>query len=190
MTGSDSKASSTICTCNGGFGASLSTKTNAAKSTFLICAVDPPLTVTTIKPTTTTKTATVSYTQPADGDSTPLGFIIMNLLHESDYGNWNYMSVSQGDLSEVFPISGSMMKSEVETGSQAKFCGQTTTFSTTKGGGILQGKSDTGAMFSCTEDYDHDPITIFSNNSPEKIIVTYMWKCWTSICAWENTPVS
>ncbi|PYI12289.1 hypothetical protein BO78DRAFT_412500 [Aspergillus sclerotiicarbonarius CBS 121057] len=44
------------CTCNGGYGVSLSTKTNAAHSTFPICAADPPLTVTTITPTTTSTT--------------------------------------------------------------------------------------------------------------------------------------
>ncbi|KAJ6092294.1 class V chitinase [Penicillium canescens] len=104
---------------------------------------------------------------------------------------WNYLSVqSQGNLNEVVQISGSLMKSKVETGSQAKFWDQTTTFRTTGNDGILTGESDTGAIFQCTVNYDHDPITIYPGDRPEKVVWTYMWKCWTNICVWENTPVS
>ncbi|KAJ5146324.1 uncharacterized protein N7515_000888 [Penicillium bovifimosum] len=191
VTGSASADISTICSCEGGFGASLSTKTNAAKSTFLICAVDPPLTITTIEPTTTTKTAKVTYTQPADSDSTPLGFVIMNEQHETENALWTYLSVqTHSDFDEMFQISGSLMKSKVEEGSQAKFCGQTTTFSPTGNGDLLKGKSDTGAIFTCTMDNDQDPITLYPSNRPEKIVFSYLWKCWTNICEWEDTPVS
>ncbi|KAJ5871359.1 uncharacterized protein N7529_003712 [Penicillium soppii] len=85
---------------------------------------------------------------------------------------------------------GSLMKSKVETGSQATFYDQTTTFRTSGNDGIFRGESDTGATFQCTVDYDHDPITIEMVDRPEKIGWTYMWKCWANINAWENTPVS
>ena len=40
----------------------------------------------------------------------------MNQQHKPDYSMWNYLSVqTQADLNEVVQISGSLMKSKVET---------------------------------------------------------------------------
>ncbi|KAH2125637.1 hypothetical protein KXW75_003140 [Aspergillus fumigatus] len=134
-----STSSSSYCSCDGGYGVTLSTKANKSKTTFLVCDVTPALTISTIKPTTTsTKPQSTSTTTSASG-STSTGFALymsywsasecpIGLTCEDD-GKWNAVMVENlwSDEAAV-PIKGTWNQNGMVDGSQATFCDQTSTF--------------------------------------------------------------
>lgn len=81
-----STAISTYYTCDGGYSVSLSTSTNAAKSTFLVYASDPPLTISTITPTpisTSRSTIVTSTKSSPTAEPTATGFVIAYVSYSS-----------------------------------------------------------------------------------------------------------
>lgn len=184
-------SASTYCNCEGGFGVSLSTKTNAAKSTFLVCAADPPLTVSTIKPTSTTTTKTTSKTTTTPS-ATATGFLITYVECESSIcpigqtcdsnGEWDFMAVQPlVDDAELVQISGTYNKGGMVSGSKAKFCDQTSTFTTD--GKLVDGSSSDGSYgsYSCKV----AEATVITVRDPDVGTVcseTYKWYCLTDMC--------
>ncbi|KAL2817448.1 hypothetical protein BDW59DRAFT_165963 [Aspergillus cavernicola] len=71
-----SSQTSTYCVCDGGYGLSASTKTNAAYSMYLIFAILPPLTITTIKPRPSTTIITTKGIATTTGSAqSATGFV-------------------------------------------------------------------------------------------------------------------
>ncbi|RAL04126.1 putative class V chitinase [Aspergillus ibericus CBS 121593] len=199
QTTSTGSSPSTYCTCNGGYGLALSTKTNAAHSTFLICAADPPLTVTTITPTTTTSTTTqpktTSTTTTTAAQSSTTGFAITYIqcsssicpvgkTCESD-GSFNFMGVQpfgDDDDDELVQISGSYNKEALVNGGKAKFCGQTSKF-TVKDDTVTgsSSKSEYGT-YSCLKYSDATSLTIYDKDNGITCESTPQYACLTEIC--------
>ncbi|OJZ80610.1 glycoside hydrolase family 18 protein [Aspergillus luchuensis CBS 106.47] len=134
-----STSSSSYCSCDGGYGVSLSTKANQAKTTFLVCDVTPALTISTITPTTTSTTSQSTSTTSSVSQSTSTGFALymtywsasecpIGLTCEDD-GKWNAVMVENlvGDETAL-PIRGTWNQGGMVDGSQATFCDQTSTF--------------------------------------------------------------
>lgn len=187
-------ASSTYCTCDGGFGVALSTKTNAAHSTFLICAADPALTVSTITPkttstSTTSKKPTTTTTTAATSEST--GFIIAFVQCSSSIcpigqtcdsnGSWDFMAVQElgsGDNDELVQIKGTYNNGGMKSGSKATFCGQTSTFTTS--GKLVEGASGDGD-YSCAVS-DATRITVYDTDTQITCTEDIQWNCLTDIC--------
>ncbi|KAJ6079162.1 hypothetical protein N7467_008915 [Penicillium canescens] len=145
-------SSSSYCSCDGGYGVSLSTKTNAAKSTFLVCGVTPALTVSTITPkTSSTKTTSTKTTTSSTSQSTSTGFSLAMVYwsaSECPIGStcekghkWNSMMVTTDN--EAAYLKGTWNKGGMVDGAKATFCGQTSTF-TIDGDNIKGTSSDRG----------------------------------------------
>lgn len=64
-------STSTYCTCKGGFAVDLSTETNTAHTTFMICGADPALTTSTIIATRISTKTTGTKTTTTQAASTP-----------------------------------------------------------------------------------------------------------------------
>lgn len=192
-TTSTGSSTSTYCSCNGGYGVSLSTKTNAAKSTFLICAADPAITVTTIIPSTTSTTKTTSKTTSTVSEPTSTGFALVYVGCESvtcpvgetcdKNGDWDFMAVQPlvSSNSDLVQISGTYNKGGMVTGTQAKFCDQTSTF--TIDGDLVKGSSsdDSYGTYTC-EVSQLGSATADEPSEQLSCTETYQWNCLTNIC--------
>ncbi|GAA83940.1 class V chitinase [Aspergillus luchuensis IFO 4308] len=189
-------STSTYCTCNGGYGISLSTKTNAAHSTFLICAADPPLTVTTITPTTsTTQKKTTSTTTTTASKSSETGFAItyvkcysstcpVGKTCEAD-GSFDVMGVQpfgDDDDAQIVQISGSYNQEALVNGGKAKFCGQTSKF--TVSGDNVSGSSSSSkyGTYTCLKYSDPTTVTVHDKDNGITCQSTPQYACLTDIC--------
>lgn len=184
----DGSSTSTYCTCDGGFAVDLSTKTNAAHTTFMVCAADPALTVSTITPTSTsTKTKTAT-----GASSTNTGFSIVYVTCETVScpkgetcdadGNFNFEGVQpHGSGSAPTQISGTYNKKGMVSGTKAKFCDQTSSF--TIDGDDVKGSSDDDsyADYTCkaTSSVDSE---YYDTDNMAKCTKSHQWDCITDIC--------
>ncbi|KAJ5814287.1 uncharacterized protein N7503_001037 [Penicillium pulvis] len=145
-----STSSSSYCSCDGGYGVTLSTKANKAQTTFLVCDVSPALTVSTILPKmTSTKTTSTSTTTSWDSDSTSVGFVIYQTYwstsecpigYTCESGDkWNAVYVVEDVDSDIILAQGTWNQGGMVDGSKAKFCDQTLTF--TVDGDNIKGSS-------------------------------------------------
>ncbi|PYI12290.1 glycoside hydrolase [Aspergillus sclerotiicarbonarius CBS 121057] len=191
-------STSTYCTCNGGYGVSLSTKTNAAHSTFLICAADPPLTVTTITPTTTSTTqkkTTSTTTTTTAAKSSNTGFAITYIKCSSSTcpvgetceasGSFDVMGVQplgDDDDADLVQISGSYNKETLVSGGKAKFCGQTSKF--TVSGDTVTGSSSSSkyGTYSCLKYSDATSVVVYDKDNGITCESTPQYACLTEIC--------
>lgn len=186
-------SSSSYCSCDGGYGVSLSTKTNAAKSTFLVCGVTPALTVSTITPkTTTTKTTSTKTTTASDSASTTISFAILQTYWSADEcpigltceknSEWNavYVSTKAGDF---IYVKGTWNSDGEIDGAKATFCGQTSTF--TKDGDEIKATSDDSkyGSYVCKEREGTLAGSNGSFSSSAQYEVTQEWICLSdSMC--------
>lgn len=190
-----SSQTSTYCSCDGGFGVNLSTKTNAAKTTFLVCDVDPALTVSTITPTATS-TSTMSTTKITTSESaTATGFYIWKMqcdelicpqlscsLNPADYMALRAVGNHGCSDSDLIQLKGTYDKDGMVEGATATFCGQTSTFSMPENG-VVSVTSDSGVSYECVDwnngnqdrrcDYDKTQRTC---------MLTPYFACITNIC--------
>ncbi|KAM0093788.1 hypothetical protein ACP6JD_002824 [Aspergillus fumigatus] len=188
-----STSSSSYCSCDGGYGVTLSTKANKSKTTFLVCDVTPALTISTIKPTTTsTKPQSTSTTTSASG-STSTGFALymsywsasecpIGLTCEDD-GKWNAVMVENlwSDEAAV-PIKGTWNQNGMVDGSQATFCDQTSTF--TIDGDDIKGSSSVSkyGSYVCKKRAIPEENTGYDPENTVSYDIEGAWACLTDIC--------
>ncbi|KAH2284926.1 hypothetical protein KXW02_002191 [Aspergillus fumigatus] len=188
-----SASSSSYCSCDGGYGVTLSTKANKSKTTFLVCDVTPALTISTIKPTTTsTKPQSTSTTTSASG-STSTGFALymsywsasecpIGLTCEDD-GKWNAVMVENlwSDEAAV-PIKGTWNQNGMVDGSQATFCDQTSTF--TIDGDDIKGSSSVSkyGSYVCKKRAIPEENTGYDPENTVSYDIEGAWACLTDIC--------
>lgn len=178
----EGSSTTTFCTCNGGWGAVLSTKTNAAKSTFLICAVDPPMTITTIQPTKTTSTTASKTTTTSTGsEPTETGFTIWKFSCSNDVDlDWYYnVVVPHGKFvcNDYVHIRGSYLENFIESRAEASFCGQTSEFYTLRDKSLWV-YSDSGSIYKC-QPWDNGGYAQACMNVPGHCMATPVWACIT-----------
>lgn len=188
-----STSSSSYCSCDGGYGVTLSTKANKSKTTFLVCDVTPALTISTIKPTTTsTKPQSTSTTTSASG-STSTGFALymsywsasecpIGLTCEDD-GKWNAVMVENLWSDEAAaPIKGTWNQNGMVDGSQATFCDQTSTF--TIDGDDIKGSSSVSkyGSYVCKKRAIPEENTGYDPENTVSYDIEGAWACLTDIC--------
>lgn len=187
-----SASSSSYCSCDGGYGVTLSTKANTAKTTFLVCDVTPELTVSTILPKTTS-TKTTSTTTSSASESTSTGFALymtywsasecpIGLTCESG-SKWNAVYVENlwGDQ-EAVPLKGTWNEGGMVDGSKATFCDQTSTF--TIDGDGLKGSSSSSkyGSYVCKKHAVPEENTWYDSENTVSYDITKAWECITDIC--------
>ncbi|GAT26858.1 class V chitinase [Aspergillus luchuensis] len=188
-----STSSSSYCSCDGGYGVSLSTKANQAKTTFLVCDVTPALTISTITPTTTSTTSQSTSTTSSVSQSTSTGFALymtywsasecpIGLTCEDD-GKWNAVMVENlvGDETAV-PIRGTWNQGGMVDGSQATFCDQTSTF--TIDGDDIKGSSSVSkyGSYVCKKAPVPEENTWYDSENTVAFDIEGAWACLTDIC--------
>ncbi|KAK9424886.1 putative chitinase [Seiridium unicorne] len=173
----DGSSTSTYCTCNGGFAVDLSTKTNAAHTTFMICGADPALTISTITPTSTSTKTTSTKTTTTMAASTQTGQTC------DSNGDFNFEGIQpqNPDNPDIVQISGTYNKGDMVTGTKAKFCGQTSSF--TIDGDNIKGSSgdDSYGSYTCEKSSISSDSYCDSDNM---VCCTedFQWDCLTDIC--------
>ncbi|KAI3006398.1 CAZyme family GH18 [Aspergillus niger] len=188
-----STSSSSYCSCDGGYGVSLSTKANQAKTTFLVCDVTPALKISTITPTTTSTTSQSTSTTSSVSQSTSTGFALymtywsasecpIGLTCEDD-GKWNAVMVENlvGDETAV-PIRGTWNQGGMVDGSQATFCDQTSTF--TIDGDDIKGSSSVSkyGSYVCKKAPVPEENTWYDSENTVAFDIEGAWACLTDIC--------
>ncbi|KAJ6031531.1 hypothetical protein N7540_002263 [Penicillium herquei] len=186
-----STSSSSYCSCDGGYGVTLSTKANKASTTFLVCDVSPALTVSTILPKiTSTKTTSTTATTASISESTSVGFSLYATSWSASECPIGYTcesgdkwdAVYMDDGSDLVLIKGTWNEGGMVDGSKATFCDQTSTF--TIDGDNIKGSSSVSkyGSYVCEKTSLPEDSTFYDSENTVSYEITEVWDCMTDIC--------